>query len=112
AKVEAYRTRFINWFTSATDGRGTMDARLNGNGCTANPPPPPPMDAGTPPPSDDAGTPPPPEEDAGTVAQDAGVTMPPIDETPTTPMMTAPHVPTKDETHVNLGTGYVRPGCG
>ncbi len=29
-KVDAYRQRFGQWFTWATDGRGTMDTRLNG----------------------------------------------------------------------------------
>lgn len=38
AKVETYRARFTNWFNWATDGRGTMDTRLSGSGCTANPP--------------------------------------------------------------------------
>lgn len=36
-KVEAYRSRFESWFTWATDGRGTMDTRLAGTGCTATP---------------------------------------------------------------------------
>ncbi|MFT3841990.1 MAG: hypothetical protein QM723_33675 [Myxococcaceae bacterium] len=120
-KVDAYRQRFEQWFTWATDGRGTMDTRLSGaSGCIANP------DGGvviTP----DAGT----EMDAGqgggagggggSVATgggagggggeviDAGgagggggmMVMPPDD---------TPPQPSKDETHVPIK--QLRPGCG
>lgn len=58
AKVEAYRARFTSWFTWATDGRGTMDTRLSGNGCTSNPPV---------------------STDGGTVKTDAGTTTPRTD---------------------------------
>ncbi len=38
-KVDAYRQRFQQWFSWATDGRGTMDTRLNGvSGCYTSPP--------------------------------------------------------------------------
>ena len=79
-KVNAYRTRFEQWFTTATGGRGAVHTELVPNDCTLPPPvtdggtpdsgPPPVVDAGTldagPPPVVDAGTP-----DAGPVL-DAG----------------------------------------
>lgn len=67
-KINAYRARWSPWFSFATDGRGTMDTRINGNGCFI-----PGTDAGVhvvdagvaiP----DAGQP-----DAGTVVPDAGM---------------------------------------
>ena len=73
AKVDAYRTRFEQWFTTATDGRGSIHTELVQGNCTL----PPVTDGGTPdagpPPVVDAGTPdagPPPVVDAGT--PDAG----------------------------------------
>lgn len=68
-KVNRYRARWAPWFSFATDGRGTMDTRINGNGCQvmtvdagvtidAG------VDAGV-----DAGQP---ETDAGVVEPDAG----------------------------------------
>lgn len=114
-KVERYRSRWQQWFTFATDGRGTMDARVNGNGCAVQPPsdggvvydagvP----DAGQPDagqvepdagqPEQDAG----PEEDAGSTSdQDAG-----FPEQPGTPDAG----PSKWDTVVE--TGKIRPGCG
>ncbi len=78
AKVDAYRTRFEQWFTPATDGLGHVHTELVAGTCNLPPPPPPPAtDGGTPdsgpPPVVDAGTPdagPPPGVDAGT--PDAG----------------------------------------
>jgi hypothetical protein len=93
-KIEAYRQRFEDWFNQATDGRGTMDARLAGNGCISRTQPP--MDAGTAP-EQDAGTTP--DDDAGVVEMmpgDAGtvMTMPPdagpMDDTPPMKSMTMP----------------------
>lgn len=73
AKVNAYKNRWGPWFNFATDGRGTMDTRIAGNGCASLPAP----DAGVPvtpdagQPEVDAGVP-----DAGTEAPDAGVLEP------------------------------------
>lgn len=81
AKVEAYRARWENWFKWATDGRGSMDTRLNGSGCSVNGASSGPFDGGvgTLP---DAGTTPKP--DAGTSAQDAGTTTDAGSEQPAT----------------------------
>ncbi len=110
AKMDAYRTRFEQWFTTATDGRGKMDTRLNGNGCLA-----PPFDAGTPVvdagsdagQSDagivDAGAP----SDAGTAGDDGGTSA---DDGGTGGVPDAG--PSKDDTKVDLGTAKIRPGCG
>jgi uncharacterized protein (TIGR03382 family) len=118
-KVDAYRQRFEQWFTWATDGRGTMDTRLTGaSGCIANP------DGGvviTP----DAGT----DDDAGQGggagggggdaagggagggggevidaggAGGGGMMMMPPDDTPPQP--------SKDDTRVPIKT--LKPGCG
>lgn len=65
-KVNRYRARWAPWFNFATDGRGTMDTRLTGNGCVTFG-----TDGGVVMPAD-AGQPP---VDAGT-ATDAGVTEP------------------------------------
>jgi hypothetical protein len=97
-KVNRYRARWSPWFNFATDGRGTMDSRLTGNGCLvmttdAGVPA---MDAGTIAP--DAGV----EVDAGSIEPDAGEPAPVIDA--------GPSGPSKDETRVNIGT--IRPGCG
>lgn len=72
-KVQAYKNRWGPWFNFATDGRGTMDSRLTGNGCqtfgtdggVAV------MDAGMP--VVDAGQPDAGVIDAGTEPEDAGV---------------------------------------
>src|SRR5262249_5005642 len=106
AKVEAYRARWQQWFTWATDGRGTMDARLMGNGCLRNPPPE--MDAGVPPVDTDAGVPP----ASGEVPY---LTVPIMDDTPVVPAalpVPLPHMPTPEETRVDLGNDKLKPGCG
>jgi hypothetical protein len=97
AKVDAYRRRFQDWFNWATDGRGTMDARLNGNGCIAYATP----DAGTVLPPFDAGTP---DGDAGLPMEtvDAG----PIDDTPLTPMNMPPVAQMPDD------IAKLKPRCG
>lgn len=103
-KVNRYRARWSPWFNFATDGRGTMDTRLTGNGCLvmttdAGVPA---MDAGTIEPDagtlDDAGV----DVDAGSIEPDAGEPAPAVDA--------GPGGPSKDETRVNIGT--IRPGCG
>lgn len=117
AKIDAYRLRFEQWFTVATDGRGTMDTRLNGTGCIV-----PPSDGGTvivP----DAGV----VVDAGSAdaGQDAGRTLPPDagpQEPDAGPPLTADAGPTEDpdagrvpnkwETRVDMPTSKLRPGCG
>jgi hypothetical protein len=70
-KVNRYRARWGPWFNFATDGRGTMDTRLTGNGCVTfggdGGVIVPPVDAGQP--MLDAGQP---EDDAGVVEPDAG----------------------------------------
>jgi hypothetical protein len=111
AKVDAYRVRFEQWFNFATDGRGTMDTRLNGNGCVV-----PPSDGGTVIP--DAGT----AVDAGTDAgQDAGAVLTDAGSTEDAGTVTEPadsgaadagHVPTKDETRVDNPNNRLKPGCG
>jgi hypothetical protein len=114
-KVERYRARWGAWFNFATDGRGTMDTRINGNGCLVNPPDAGVVDAGQPEvdagqPVTDAGQP---DEDAG--QPDAGVVEPDagIDEL-TDSGVTEPHDggPGKWETQVPIDTGKIRPGCG
>lgn len=116
AKLDAYRLRFEQWFHAATDGRGVMDTRLNGNGCLV-----PPTDGGTV--VVDAGTVTP---DAGTadagrpvgdggpeVVVDAGpVTQAPDAGLDPEPAFDAGYIPTKDETRVDLGTAKIKPGCG
>jgi hypothetical protein len=104
AKVDAYRRRFQDWFNWATDGRGTMDARLNGSGCIAYATP----DAGTVLPPVDAGAL---DTDAGTVMADAGVPMEtvdagPIDDTPMTPMNMPPVAQMPDD------IAKLKPRCG
>lgn len=64
-KIQAYKNRWGPWFNFATDGRGTMDSRIVGNGCSSMPT----VDAGVPV-MPDAGQP---EVDAGTEEIDAGV---------------------------------------
>jgi hypothetical protein len=103
-KVNRYRARWSPWFNNATDGRGTMDTRLTGNGCLV-------MDAGVVTPTD-AGTV---ETDAGSTVEDAGVGAddagvgdvdagePLVDTDAGTGI-------SKEDTRVNIGT--IRPGCG
>jgi len=116
-KVERYRARWGPWFNFATDGRGTMDTRIYGNGCLANPPDAgvafdagqPELDAGQP--ELDAGRPDAgqPEPDAGPEAPDAGV-----DElTDSGVVQPNPDAgPSKWDTYVPTDTGKIRPGCG
>ena len=98
AKVEAYRARWEQWFSWATDGRGTMDARLMGNGCLRNPPP-----------TMDAGTTTPPEEE--TFSEVPYMTTPVLDDTPVVPV--APPVVPKvvEEPPVEPDTIKLKPGC-
>lgn len=117
-KVERYRARWGPWFNFATDGRGTMDTRVYGNGCVATPPdggvviPDAGVDAGQP--DVDAGQP---EVDAGAV--DAG--EPEVDAGPGETIDAglepedagAPDAgPSKWDTYVPSDTGKIRPGCG
>lgn len=114
-KVNRYRARWEPWFNFATDGRGTMDTRLNGTGCL-----PfggdggvvlPPFDAGIAP--TDAGQG---EPDAGSEEPDAGTPVEELDggqggedagANPVTPGADAgvDYMP-PDE------LGKLRPGCG
>jgi len=90
-KVDRYRVRWEQWFSTATDGRGRMVTSLNGT-CPEAPPP----DAGTP--SVDGGAP-----DAGAATEpDAGAATPPeqFGDPP----------PSKWDTYV--GNSKIRPGCG
>ncbi len=102
-KVNRYRARWSPWFYAATDGRGTMDSRLTGNGCLVMPG----FDAGVS--EADAGLSEP-ELDAGLAEADAGldagepVTVP-SDADAGTP-------PSKWDTYVANETGKIRPGCG
>ena len=96
AKVDAYRTRFEGWFSTATDGRGTMDTRLNGAGCVVPPTDGGTIDAGT----ADAGAPDAGAADAGAMmAADAGVAD-------------AGRPPTKGETQVEENNRLRAAGCG
>ena len=104
AKVEAYRARWEQWFHWATDGRGTMDARLMGNGCLRAPPP---TDGGVVAPPGDAGTGP---VDPGT-GEVPYMTTPILDDTPVVPVTEPVRPPTKEETRVDLGNTRLRPGC-
>jgi len=107
AKVEAYRTRFEAWFRTATDQRGTMDTRLNGNGCLVPPAPDAGVvvpDAGQP----DAGVV---EVDAGTSVVDAGMMMVEPDAGLPIEPVDAGRPPTKDETKVDPNN-RLKPGCG
>ena len=105
AKVQKYQQRWGPWFSFATDGRGTMDSRLSGNGCLV-----PTVDAGTP----DAGAE---EPDAGVLDAgldaDAGVAEPdagaPLEEQPPAE---EPYAPSKADTWVDLGNTKLKPGCG
>lgn len=118
-KVERYRARWGPWFSFATDGRGTMDTRIYGNGCLVNPPdggvvvPDAGVDAGQP--EVDAGQP---EEDAGVVEPDAGQpedagTGETIDAGEEPADAGSPDAgPSKWDTLVPNDTGKIRPGCG
>lgn len=108
-KVNRYRNRWSPWFNTATDGRGTMDTRLTGNGCLVMPSDAgvvidagvdagePEVDAGV-----DAGVEP--ELDAG--VDDAGTDAGLPDE------VDAGTPPSKWDTYVPWETGKIRPGCG
>ncbi|MDP3157913.1 MAG: hypothetical protein Q8N23_34905 [Archangium sp.] len=106
-KVNRYRNRWGPWFNMATDGRGTMDSRVTGNGCVTFPSD---VDAGVP---VDAGSMDPDagmvevdagEPDAGPMeAPDAGQTMEEVDAGTTGP--------SKEDTRVPFDTGKIRPGC-
>lgn len=115
-KATRYLNRWGPWFNWATDGRGTMDTRITGNGCvTFNP------DAGVVTPPIDAGMP---EVDAGVVVADAGVVVEPDAGTPEEDAgVTAPpdagteeadagQPPGKWDTYVPYETGKINPGCG
>lgn len=111
-KVNRYRNRWGPWFNFATDGRGTMDSRIAGNGCVtftgdAGVVMVEPVDAGTP--GDDAGTP---EADAGVDAgtDDAGTPGEELDAG--TGESDAGTGPSKWDTYVPFETGKIRPGCG
>jgi hypothetical protein len=122
-KVERYRARWGPWFSFATDGRGTMDSRLSGPGCTATPPDggvvtpdagQPPVDAGQPTP--DAGLPAvdagEPGVDAGEPGLDAGA--PELDggALDAGPAVTPDAGGTPEEPYVPGRLGQIRPGCG
>ncbi|MFL5322474.1 MAG: hypothetical protein ACJ790_22635 [Myxococcaceae bacterium] len=111
-KLESYRARFTNWFTWATDGRGTMDTRLVGSGCSNAPVTSPDggvVDAGTQSHPHDAGV----SNDAGSgeipdELQDAG-------QPGDTGTQGEPGEPGDEEippayNHDNIGT--LKPGCG
>ncbi len=111
-KVNRYRNRWGPWFNFATDGRGTMDSRITGNGCVTFSGDAgvviPPLDAGTPDvdaglPEVDAGV-----EDAGFIEQDAGTPVEELDAGTEAPDAG----PSKWDTYVPFDTGKIRPGCG
>lgn len=113
-KVNRYQARWGPWFNFATDGRGTMDSRITGNGCVTFT-----GDAGVVIPPVDAGMTV--EPDAGmTVEPDAGMTVEPdagMTEEPDAgeqPMEEADagRGPSKEDTRVPFDTGKIRPGCG
>ena len=103
-KVNRYRTRWGPWFNFATDGRGTMDARITGNGCVTFP-----SDAGVVMPPDDAGVI---DVDAGLPDSDAGVDAGATDELDAGDLGDAGAGPSKWDTYVPYDTGKIRPGCG
>lgn len=105
-KVNRYRNRWGPWFNRATDGRGTMDSRITGNGCVPFPAG---MDAGVEP--MDAGLA---EPDAGTVEVDAGEPDAGTVEEPDAGEMlgdAGTPGPSKEDTRVPFDTGKIRPGC-
>lgn len=96
-KVEAYRRRWAEWFTWATDGAGHVDTRAVGAGCVV-----PAVDAGVP--MVDAGQPG--EPDAG-VEVDGGTTLTPE------PMDAGSGAPGDDRPPEVIGNQTIRPvGCG
>ncbi len=102
-KVNRYRNRWGPWFNRATDGRGTMDSRITGNGCVTFPGA---ADAGV-----DAGMGAS-DEDAGTVDQDAGTPGEELDAGQVMMELDAGPGPSKEDTRVAFDTGKIRPGCG
>lgn len=110
-KVNRYRNRWGPWFNRATDGRGTMDSRITGNGCVTFP-----SDAGVVVPPDDAGVIV--VDDAGTPDPDAGVVEPdagtPGEELDAGEVVDAGQDPgpSKWDTYVPPDIGKIRPGCG
>jgi MYXO-CTERM domain-containing protein len=111
-KVKRYKDRWGPWFNFATDGRGTMDARIMGNGCVTFP-----SDAGVVEPVDagqpvvDAGTTV--DEDAGVIDPDAGTEVPDAGElVEMQPEENADAGPGKWDTYIPYETGKIRPGCG
>ncbi|MBE2252411.1 MAG: hypothetical protein IAE78_22960 [Myxococcus sp.] len=74
AKVERYRQRWSQWFTTATDGRGAMRSNITGPGCPVQTPIADPCDL-------DAGVVWPdggvyvPDDDGGVAVEDAGVEL-------------------------------------
>ncbi len=107
-KVNRYRNRWGPWFNMATDGRGTMDSRVTGNGCVTFPSD---VDAGVP---VDAGSM---DPDAGMVEVDAGEPDAGPMEAPDAGQMMMEEVdagttgPSKEDTRVPFDTGKIRPGC-
>lgn len=102
-KVNRYRNRWGPWFNFATDGRGTMDSRITGNGCVTFP-----SDAGVVISPNDAGTI---DVDAGLPASDAGVDAG-TEELDAGDPGDAGAGPSKWDTYVPYETGKIRPGCG
>jgi hypothetical protein len=101
AIVDAYRQRWETWYAWATDGRGSVDTRLDAtNACPVVVP-----DAGVP--MMDAGMNVP---DAGD-ASDAGTMMPPADAGPGGELNNVPP-PMDDNPPVLVPTSKVKPGCG
>lgn len=116
-KVNRYLNKWGPWFNWATDGRGTMDTRITGNGCetfTGDAGVVLPVDAGTPEVDaglvfEDAGVVV--EPDAGTPEEDAGVIEQP-DAGPLEEVADGGTPPSKWDTYVPYDTGKIRPGCG
>ena len=113
-KVNRYRNRWGPWFNFATDGRGTMDSRITGNGCVTYP-----GDAGVVTPPMDEGMMVEPdagmmvEPDAGMVEPDAGIEeVQPDAGEQMMEELDAGSGPSKEDTRVPFDTGKIRPGCG
>ena len=107
-KVNRYRNRWGPWFNTATDGRGSMDARITGNGCVALPTA---NDGGVVIPPRDAGTI---DDDAGVIDADAGTedAGAPGEELDAGEELAPDGGPSKWDTYVPYDTGKIRPGCG
>ncbi len=107
-KVNRYRNRWGPWFNMATDGRGTMDSRVTGNGCVTFPSS---TDAGVVEPVDAGSV----DPDAGVVELDAGEPDAGSMEEPDAGQMMeevdAGTGPSKEDTRVPFDTGKFRPGC-